>query len=89
MSGLEGERLKMRDMKQRHSQKCRGENCEKGNNGTKMQGWKLRETEIVAQCCRWWKMRHKPLWTAKRTHSTTLVNFSVVVGSLHVDGLRV
>ena len=32
--------------------KCRGRNCEKGNSGTKMQGWKLRETETVAQCCR-------------------------------------
>jgi len=38
------DRLKMRDMKQRHGQKCRGANCEKGNNGTKMQWWKLRET---------------------------------------------
>jgi len=48
----------------------------------KMQKWKLRETKTVAQCCRGWKMRHKPLWTAKRTLSTTLVNFSVVVSSL-------
>jgi len=36
----------MRDMKQRE-----------GNNGTKIQGWKLRETETTAQSCRGWKMR--------------------------------
>ena len=70
--------------------KLQGGNCEKGNNvGTKVQGWKLRETETVAQCCRGCKMRHRPLWTAKRTLSTTLVNLSVVVGSLRVDGLRI
>ena len=78
----------MRDIKQRHSQKCRGWNCEKGNNGTKMQRYKLWETETKAQCCRGWKMRHKPLRTAKRTLNTTLLNFSVVVGSLHVDEFR-
>jgi len=33
-------------------------------------------------------MGHRPLWTAKRILSTTLVNFSVVVGSLHVDRLH-
>ena len=55
---------------------------------SKMQGWKLRETETTAQCCKGWKMRHRPLWTAKRTLNTTLVNFGVVVGSLHVDELR-
>jgi len=41
MGNFEGEkgrdRLKMRDMKQWHSQKLRG--------------WKLRETETTAQCC--------------------------------------
>jgi len=66
-------RLKMPDMKQRHGQKCSGGNCEKENIGTKMQGWKLPETETVAQYCRGWKMRHKPLWS-----DTTLENFSVV-----------
>ena len=43
--------------------------------------------ETTAQCCRVLKTRHKPLCTAKRTLSTTLVNVSVVVGSLHVHGL--
>jgi len=64
---------KLREKKQRH-QTAGVENVRNGNNGTMLQGW---------------KMRHKPLWTAKRTLSTTLVNFSVVVGSLHVDGLRI
>jgi len=65
----------MRDKKQRHSQKCRDGNCEKGNNGTVLQGV---ENAV-----------YKPLCTAKRTLSTTLVNDSVVVGSLHVDGLHI
>jgi len=75
------DRLKIRDMKQRHSQKMQGwklperkqrhqnagiETARNGNCGTMLHGW---------------KMRHKPLWTAKRTLRTTLVNFSVVVGS--------
>jgi len=75
------DRLKMRDMKQRHSQKCRGGNCEKGNNETKMQWRKLWERnqrhenagveaarngncDTILQGV---EMRHKPLWTAKRT----------------------
>jgi len=32
--------------------KCRGGNSKKGISGTKMQGWKLRETETTAKCCR-------------------------------------
>jgi len=34
---------------------------------SKMQAWKLRETETVVQYCTGRKMRHMPLWTAKRT----------------------
>jgi len=38
------------------------ENAKKGNNGTTLQGW---------------KMRHRSLWTTKRTFITNLVNFSL------------
>jgi len=54
--------------------------------GLKMLDMKQRHSVAVRR-----KMRHRPLWTAKKNTklSTTLGNFSVVVGSLHVDGLRI
>jgi len=57
--------LKMRNMKQRernNGTKTRGGNSKKGISDIKMQGWKLRETETAAQCCRGWK-------NAKHEHS--------------------
>lgn len=44
-----------RDVKQRHSQKCKGGNCEK------------RKLWHSIEYCGGWKMRHRLLWTAKRT----------------------
>ena len=85
----------MRDIKQGHSEKSRGGNCEEENNGTKMQRWKLHEMKTAVHKCRGglenakkenygtmlqgWKMRHRPPWKAKRTFITTLVNFSLFV----------
>ena len=48
----------------------------KYNDTVKMQGWKMRQTETVAQYCTGWKM-HMPPLTVKRTLSTTLINFCV------------
>ena len=55
---------KLREGNQRHKS-ASVKAARNGNNGTVLQGV---------------EMRHRPLWTAKRTLSTTLVNFSVVVG---------
>jgi len=40
----------------------------------KMQGWKLRETEAVAQCYRWWKMRHVNIRERQSIESRWLLN---------------
>jgi len=74
----------MRDMKERHSENAGVEIARKETNGTKMQGWKLRETETTAQCCTGWKMRHKPLWTVK----VQIKTYSVVCPCLHVFNNR-
>jgi len=40
----------------------------------KMQGWKLRETETVAQCCRGWKMRDVNIRERQSIESSWLLN---------------
>ena len=61
----------MRNMKQRHSSKSRGGNCEKVNNGTKMQRWKLREMETAAQKCSGGKCEKGNNGTIQKLYSLT------------------
>ena len=57
------DRLKMQDMKRRY-QNAGVETARNGNWGTILKGLKV---------------RHTPLWTAKRTLSTILLDFSLVL----------
>jgi len=52
-------------------------NIRKGNDGTKIQGWKLRETETTAQCCRGWKMRDMNIRERQSIESRWLLNTGI------------